>query len=184
MSKHNDRREALLDLMVDHVLSEGMQGATLRPLAAAAGTSDRMLLYYFTDKDELIGVVLERVSAKIRDELEIAIPVGKPQPFDILLQQVWAVLSSQHLKPYMDIWLDLVLGAARDVQPYRKVASAILDGYLSWVRMRLHTTPNGMLTSSPELLITAIQGMYLFAAIGRNGVAQAAMAELSQKLRT
>ncbi|MVA18949.1 TetR family transcriptional regulator [Agrobacterium vitis] len=177
----SNRREALLDLMVDHVLSEGMQGATLRPLAAAAGTSDRMLLYYFADKDELIGVVLERVSAKIRDELEIAIPVGERRSFDLLLQQVWAVLGSQHLKPYMDIWLDLVSGAARDVQPYRKVAGAILDGYLSWVRVRLQPTPNGMLPSSPELLITAVQGMYLFEAIGRPAVAKAAMTELSQK---
>lgn len=181
MNKQQDRREALLDLMVNHVLSEGMQAATLRPLAAAAGTSDRMLLYYFTDKDKLIGAVLEKISAKIRDELEIAIPVGEPQPFDMLLQQVWAVLGSQHLKPYMDIWLDLASGAARDIQPYGKVASAILDGYLSWVRMRLQPTPDGMLSFSPELLITTIQGMYLFEAIGRPAVAQAAMTEISRK---
>ena len=54
MNIRNDRREAAIERMADHVLSEGLAAGTLRPLAAAAGTSDRMLLYYFADKDELL----------------------------------------------------------------------------------------------------------------------------------
>jgi len=45
MSVRTDRRQAALERMADHLLREGMTGASLRPLAAAAGTSDRMLLY-------------------------------------------------------------------------------------------------------------------------------------------
>src|SRR6187200_3709684 len=36
----------------------GLIGLTLRPLAAAIGTSDRMLLYHFRDKDDLLATVL------------------------------------------------------------------------------------------------------------------------------
>ena len=54
MNFRNERREAAIERMADYVLSEGLGAATLRPLAAAAGTSDRMLLYYFADKDELL----------------------------------------------------------------------------------------------------------------------------------
>jgi hypothetical protein len=39
MSRHDD----LLDRVTDYVLEHGLIGLTLRPLAAAIGTSDRML---------------------------------------------------------------------------------------------------------------------------------------------
>jgi len=42
-----DRREDLLDRVTDHVLEHGLIGLTLRPVAAAIGTSDRMLIYHF-----------------------------------------------------------------------------------------------------------------------------------------
>src|SRR4051794_29641819 len=41
------RRDQLLDRVTDHVLEHGLIGLTLRPVAAALGTSDRMLLYHF-----------------------------------------------------------------------------------------------------------------------------------------
>ena len=50
-----DRRGELLDRMAAHLLAHGLEGANLRPLARAAGTSDRMLLYYFADKEELFA---------------------------------------------------------------------------------------------------------------------------------
>jgi AcrR family transcriptional regulator len=112
MNIRNDRREAAIDRMADYVLSAGLAGATLRPLAAAAGTSDRMLLYYFADKDELLTAVLDRIAARLLSELEDAISIGPPRPFVMLLEQVWAVLGSESLKPYMNVWLDLASGAA------------------------------------------------------------------------
>lgn len=53
MSVRDTRRQAALERMADHVLAAGLRGASLRPLAQVAGTSDRMLLYYFTNKGEL-----------------------------------------------------------------------------------------------------------------------------------
>ena len=43
------------------MLEHGLIGLSLRPLAAALGTSDRMLLYHFASKDDLVATVL-RVS--------------------------------------------------------------------------------------------------------------------------
>ena len=42
----------------DYVLEHGLIGLSLRPLAAALGTSDRMLLYHFGTKDDLVAAVL------------------------------------------------------------------------------------------------------------------------------
>lgn len=179
MNVRLDRREAAIDRMADHVLLEGLAGATLRPLAAAAGTSDRMLLYYFADKDELLTAVLDRIAARLARELDDAIPIGSPRPFALLLEQVWAILGSESHRPYMNIWLDLASGAARDLQPHRNVAGEIADGYFAWVTSRLKPQGDGETPSSAALFLATIEGMYLLKAIGRPAIAGSAMLELS-----
>ena len=179
MTTREDRREAAIQRMADHVLSEGLAAATLRPLAAAAGTSDRMLLYYFMDKDELLTAVLDRIAARLLGELEAAIRIDPPRSFAVLLDQVWAVLGSRRHRPYMNIWLDLATGAARGLQPHRRVAKAIADGYLGWVADRLVPDADGTPSRSAPLFLAAIQGMYLLNAIGLPDIAGEAMGALS-----
>jgi AcrR family transcriptional regulator len=52
------RREQLADGATDYALAHGLVGLSLRPLAESLGTSDRMLLYHFRDKDDLITTIL------------------------------------------------------------------------------------------------------------------------------
>ena len=56
-----DRRHVLAEGATDYVLEHGLLDLSLRPLAAALGTSDRMLLYHFGDKLNLVATIL-RVS--------------------------------------------------------------------------------------------------------------------------
>lgn len=174
MHAREDRREALIDRMADHVLSYGLAAATLRPLAAAVGTSDRMLLYYFTDKDELVTAVLDNIAGRLLKDLETAIPIEPPRSYAILLEEVWAVLGSASHRPFLNIWLDLAAGAARGMQPHLKVAGSIADLYLDWVTVRLVPEANDVPSHGAPLLFATIQGMNLLNAIGRPAIASAA----------
>lgn len=58
MVRNTARREELAALATDYALDHGLIGLSLRPLAAAIGTSDRMLLYHFADKDDLVATIL------------------------------------------------------------------------------------------------------------------------------
>ena len=49
-----DRRSELLAGTVRYIGSNGLTDLSLRPLAAALGTSSRMLIHYFGSKDELL----------------------------------------------------------------------------------------------------------------------------------
>ena len=60
MGRETARREGLADEATDYVLEHGIAGLSLRPLAAALGTSDRMVLYHFGSKDALLAEVVER----------------------------------------------------------------------------------------------------------------------------
>ena len=52
------RRDELAEAATDYALEHGLIGLSLRPLAEALGTSDRMLLYHFADKDDLVATIL------------------------------------------------------------------------------------------------------------------------------
>jgi AcrR family transcriptional regulator len=181
MKVRNDRREAAIERMADHVLSEGLGAATLRPLAAAAGTSDRMLLYYFADKDELLTATLERIAMRMVAQLDDAIPVEPRRPFSVLLEQVWVALATENLQPFMHLWLDLASGAARGLQPHRYVAGEISDGFLAWVTIRLQPASDGGPSSLAPLFLASVKGMNLLKAIGRGGLADSAVIELASR---
>ncbi|MDX6315388.1 MAG: hypothetical protein QOF44_4852 [Streptomyces sp.] len=51
-------RDRLLRLTADYVLEHGVAGMTLRRLGQTIGTNNRMLLYYFGSKEELISAAL------------------------------------------------------------------------------------------------------------------------------
>jgi AcrR family transcriptional regulator len=53
------RRDVLLAACTDHVLTEGLIGLSLRPLAAAVGTSDRMLIYHFGSRAGLVAEIID-----------------------------------------------------------------------------------------------------------------------------
>jgi AcrR family transcriptional regulator len=183
MTVRDDRREAAIERMADHVLARGLGAATLRPLAAAVGTSDRMLLYYFADKDELLAATLGRVAARMIAQLDGKIPVEPPRPFAVLLEQTWAALASESLRSFMPLWLELASGAARGLQPHRDVAGEIADGFLSWVSIRLQPEDSGEPSSLAPLFLASIEGMYLLEAIGRGAIADSAAIELTSRSR-
>jgi AcrR family transcriptional regulator len=54
------RRAELLAKLIDYSAEHGLSGMSLRPLAAAVGSSPRVLLYFFGSKEGLIREVLLR----------------------------------------------------------------------------------------------------------------------------
>jgi AcrR family transcriptional regulator len=183
MKTREERRDAAVELMADHLLSEGLSAATLRPLAAAAGTSDRMLLYYFADKDEILSVTLHRLAERMLAQLDEAVPVGKPRPFRILLEEVGVVVASDGIKPFMHLWLDLASGASRGLQPHLYIAGQIADKFLAWVTSRLKVKAHENLAASAALFLTFLEGMHLLDAIGRPSIAESAATALTANSR-
>lgn len=117
--------------MAHHLLAKGLEAATLCPLAEAVGTNDRMLLYYFADRDELLSATLEHIAARLAERLDALVPADVRGPLAQLLADVWTELTSAEIKPYMDIWLNLSARACGGHEPYRRVAGAIADTFLT-----------------------------------------------------
>ena len=165
--------------MADYLLIHGLEAATLRQLAEAAGTSDRMLLYYFNDRDELLSATLERIAARLAAKLDAIVPPGERRPFAPLLADVRTALGSGELKPYMDIWLSLSARARSHPTPDMAIAGAIADRFLAWTTDRLSAASEAARAEDAALLITVLNGLHVLQAIGRAGIADVAVAKLA-----
>jgi AcrR family transcriptional regulator len=175
MSVRDTRREAAIERMVDHVLAHGLAGASLRPLAKAAGTSDRMLLYYFADKDELIAAVLERLAARLTPILEGALPEGARVSPDALFATVVPAMRSLGLEPFMRVWLELAAGASAGNAVYARIGGAIAGGFHAWIADHLAIDDPAVRAAAAARLLGAADGLLLLDALGRADLADLAV---------
>jgi AcrR family transcriptional regulator len=79
MPRETRRRDAIAEAATDYVLEHGLIGLSLRPLAAALGTSDRMLLYHFESKDDLVAAVLRISNDRSVSEVRALAPAPDPR---------------------------------------------------------------------------------------------------------
>ncbi|WP_459983438.1 TetR/AcrR family transcriptional regulator [Nocardioides sp. AN3] len=122
------RRDELLDLVTDHVLENGLIGLTLRPVAAAIGTSDRMLLYHFGSRDELVTAVVTRTE----DRAIGAIDRLPPAPgVRAAVLRLWEAYQQPPLHGCQDVYLQAAATGLIGQEPYRSVVRAANQ---RWVR--------------------------------------------------
>ena len=163
--RKSDRRRAdIIDRLADHVLAHGLAAASLRPLAEAADVSDRMLLYYFPDKAAIIAAVLERVAKRLT--LLLGEHTGPaPLPFETLLTTLHGVLFSDHIWPYLQLFLEVAALAGRGDPVARSVGEQLGRGFLAWGTAQLDS-PAERRDHDAARLLTMVEGMMVLKSLG------------------
>ncbi len=174
------QRAAHLAGAVQHVLREGVATLSLRPLAAALGTSDRMLLYYFGTRDDLLAAVLDTVGEQLQAGLTAALPDG-PVPPDRLLPALWASLEDAGAEAHVRLYLEVSGLAARGRQPFADLARRVAEDWLTWVGPRLDV-PDDERAAAAAGLLAALDGVLLVEAVAGRERARAAAGWLSGRL--
>ncbi len=173
-NKSDDRRTLILDRLADHILAHGLIAASLRPLAKAAQTSDRMLLYYFADKAALMEGAIGVIAARMTVQLS-ARTAAEPLPYDALLARLTTILDEPEFWPFMCVWLELAARAARGDALYAGISQRIGQGFLAWGAAQLTSPDPQALARDAAKLLVAIEGMVVVKAIGLAPVARLSM---------
>ncbi len=179
-ARDSGQRAAHLAGAVEHVLREGVATLSLRPLAAALGTSDRMLLYYFGTRDELLSAVLDAVGEQLQTGLTAALPDG-PVPPGRLLPALWASLEDSGAAAHVRLYLEVSGLAARGRQPFADLARRVAEDWLSWVGPRLDV-PDHERAAAAAGLLAALDGVLLVDAVAGRERARAAAGWLGGRL--
>ena len=102
------RQRQLLEAAYRYALEHGLADLSLRPLAAAIGSSPRVLMFLFGNKDGLVRALLARARTD-----ELAILDGLRQTCDAGsiglvagVEQIWAWLAVEKHRPLLQLWVE------------------------------------------------------------------------------
>jgi AcrR family transcriptional regulator len=118
------RRAALAEAATDFALEHGLIGLSLRPLAAAIGTSDRMLLYHFADKDDLVATVLRVSTDRSVEEIRALPPTGDVRSF---VQGFWDASITGQLARCQRLYVEAAALGLLGQEPYASVVREAND---------------------------------------------------------
>jgi len=151
------KREALTGRIADALLEAGVAQIPLRDLADRLGTSDRMLLYYFDDKADLIRSSLQEISRRLA--VTLANATESRSPPDRLLRTVLPLFASPQVDRSMRVWADLSARSARGEEPFVTIGRRSVEAWLSWLETRLAVDDEAERRLTAAAILTIIEGM-------------------------
>jgi len=174
-SAPSPRRTELLDACYAYLLEHGLTGLSLRPLAAATGTSPRVLLYLFGSKDELLRQLLARarheqvgmMTAVLREPgraNDAAHPVcAAGDGFDTLVERLWAFLSAPEQRPMVRLTYEaFLMSLSHAPGPWAGFAGEAAREWLDLlVRAQPPGTPPALAQARATRALALIRGLLL-----------------------
>jgi AcrR family transcriptional regulator len=134
-------REKLLAAVLAHVTAHGIGDLSLRELAAAIGTSHRMLIYHFGSREGLMVAIVEAVEAAQHAFMDQLAADPAVSPSD-LMRVMWRRLADPALWPSERLFFELYALALQRCPG----TDGFLDGIVeSWVEQSVdHARRRGM----------------------------------------
>ncbi|SFB35903.1 transcriptional regulator, TetR family [Amycolatopsis marina] len=167
MVRNTARREELAELATDYALDQGLIGLSLRPLASAIGTSDRMLLYHFDSKDDLVATML-RVANDRSVRTVRSLPRSRSVRTAVL--DLWRVSTSEQSDHCHRLYVEAAALGLLGCEPY---VSVVREANERWVdALADHLVAAGCARAragrAVALLDAAFMGLQLDLPLGRN----------------
>src|SRR6516164_8066353 len=88
-SPKSQRREDLLDAIIEYMLENGVADLSLRPLAKAVGSKARLLVYHFGSKDALITEAMLVVRDRVQQAFAEMVDSGNGRTPTEIMYAFW-----------------------------------------------------------------------------------------------
>lgn len=180
MSKTDEKRELIIEKAADHLLLHGMKEATLRKLAPAVGISDRMLMHYFSDKEELLLATLSVVTARLVSLLKEA--SAEQMPFGKLLPYLAAMMKHPDVRPYLKLSLELAALSADGASSYTAIAKKICEDFFRWMAESLKVDREEERIPLAALAFATTEGLMVLDALGSGSIIARALEGIEIRL--
>jgi AcrR family transcriptional regulator len=123
-----DRRRQLLDALIEEFAANGIGDRSLRDVAAAVGTSHRMLLHHFGSREDLLIAIVEEVERRQMGLLP-ELPTSPAASFAAM----WADLRRPELRRLERLFFECYARAAQGEKPFARMVPGAVDGWLAEV---------------------------------------------------
>ncbi|HEY6891420.1 MAG TPA: helix-turn-helix domain-containing protein [Solirubrobacter sp.] len=124
-----DPKGRLLEAAIEHIASRGVSDLSLRELAAAIGTSHRMLIHHFGGREGLWVEVIRTVEERQRAALAEVLPEPGASGGDVM-RQWWRHISDPSLWPNERLFFELYGQALQGRPGTVELLDGIVDAWL------------------------------------------------------
>jgi AcrR family transcriptional regulator len=121
-----ERRQELLDAVVKEVAACGIGDRSLRDVAAAVGTSHRMLLHHFGSRNELLVAIVDEVERRQR-----ALLPDMPTEPAAAIAAMWANLRQPELRPFVRLFFECYARGVQGEQPFARMLPGAVEAWLA-----------------------------------------------------
>jgi len=127
----DERRAELLERITDYVAANGLSDLSLRPLAAAVESSPRVLLYYFTSKEDLIAEVLAQLRARQR-AVFATLPRNAATYADTV-RAAWKLMSAPENERVFRLFFEVYGLALQDPDRFAEFLRGAVDDWIAYL---------------------------------------------------
>jgi AcrR family transcriptional regulator len=126
------RKAILLDSLIAYLVRRGVADVSLRPMAAAVGTSARLLIFHFGSKERLLVEVLDEMQARLQRSLTDLLASGAGESRSAPLRQFWDWALKEPNFAQLRLLYQLHILAAQDHKTYGRY---LKRNSLSWLEL-------------------------------------------------
>ena len=123
-----ERRRQLLDALVEEFAAGGVGDRSLRDVAAAVGTSHRMLLHHFGSREDLLVAIVEEVERR-QMALLADLPTNPADNFAAM----WSDVRRPELRQLERLFFECYARATQGEKPFDRMVPGAVDGWLNEV---------------------------------------------------
>lgn len=120
------RRQQLLDALVEEFASGGIGDRSLREVADAVGTSHRMLLHHFASRNDLLLAIVAEVERR-QMAILTELPTAPADSFAVM----WASLCRPELRPFERLFFECYSRGAQGEEPFVRMVPGAVDAWLA-----------------------------------------------------
>ena len=121
-----ERRQELLDAVVGDFAARGIGDRSLRDVAAAVGTSHRMLLHHFGSRNELLLAIVGEVERRQMSMIS-ELPT---EPADAIAA-MWANVRRPELRSFERLFFECYARGVQGEQPFARMLPGAVDNWLA-----------------------------------------------------
>ena len=123
-----ERRRQLLDALVQEFAAGGIGDRSLREVAAAVGTSHRMLLHHFGSREDLLLTIVEEVERR-----QMAVLHELPKSPAGSFAAMWANVRRPELRHLERLFFECYARAAQGEKPFAGMVPGAVTDWLNEV---------------------------------------------------
>lgn len=152
-------RDDILAGALATAFADGLSRLTFGRVASRLGISDRIVVYYFPSKDDLVRAVLGAVAQRLQHALARAFTT-RAADHTALVRAAWPIVAHRDADAVFALFFEANGLAASGREPYVSVVPELVDAWITWTATQLEGTARER-RAEAETAIALLDGLLL-----------------------